>query len=103
MHFACMSTKTISVRLEAYERLKRARRYPGESFIAPFHVLPCTHEVRWHHGRVYRHLRRLGLLIGANDLWIAATALAFDLPLVTGNEQHYHRVPDLRVICLRSY
>ena len=27
-----MSTKTISLKLEAYERLRRARRYPGESF-----------------------------------------------------------------------
>jgi predicted CopG family antitoxin len=27
-----MATKTISLRLEAYERLKRARRFPGESF-----------------------------------------------------------------------
>lgn len=27
-----MSTKTISLRLEAYERLRRARRRPGESF-----------------------------------------------------------------------
>ena len=32
MHDACMSTKTISLKLEAYERLRRARRYPGESF-----------------------------------------------------------------------
>ena len=32
MHNACMSTKTISLRLEAYEKLKAARRYPGESF-----------------------------------------------------------------------
>lgn len=27
-----MSTKTISLRIEAYERLRRARRSPGESF-----------------------------------------------------------------------
>jgi len=27
-----MATKTISLRLEAYERLERARRFPGESF-----------------------------------------------------------------------
>jgi predicted CopG family antitoxin len=27
-----MATKTISVRTEAYERLRAARRYPGESF-----------------------------------------------------------------------
>ena len=32
MHNACMSTKTISLKLEAYERLRRARRYSGESF-----------------------------------------------------------------------
>lgn len=32
MHTPCMPTKTISLRLEAYERLKTARRYPGESF-----------------------------------------------------------------------
>jgi hypothetical protein len=27
-----MSTKTISLKLEAYERLRSARRYPSESF-----------------------------------------------------------------------
>lgn len=27
-----MGTKTISLKLEAYERLRAARRYPGESF-----------------------------------------------------------------------
>ncbi|HET9949546.1 MAG TPA: antitoxin VapB family protein [Longimicrobiales bacterium] len=27
-----MATKTISVRLEAYEKLRRARRHPSESF-----------------------------------------------------------------------
>jgi len=32
MHNACMATKTISLKLKAYEKLKMARRYPGESF-----------------------------------------------------------------------
>lgn len=32
MHTLCMATKTISLRLEAYEKLKRARRYRDESF-----------------------------------------------------------------------
>jgi predicted CopG family antitoxin len=27
-----MSTKTVSLKTEAYDRLKSARRYPGESF-----------------------------------------------------------------------
>ena len=32
MHIACMGTKTISLKTEAHERLKAARRYPTESF-----------------------------------------------------------------------
>jgi hypothetical protein len=32
MHNTCMSTKTISLKLEAYERLRAARRHPDESF-----------------------------------------------------------------------
>lgn len=32
MHSACMATKTISVHLDAYERLRAARRSPRESF-----------------------------------------------------------------------
>ena len=32
MHIACMATKTISLDLAAYERLRRARRSPTESF-----------------------------------------------------------------------
>lgn len=32
MHSTCMATKTISLRIEAYERLRRARLRPDESF-----------------------------------------------------------------------
>lgn len=32
MHIACMATKTISLKIEAWERLRRARQSPDESF-----------------------------------------------------------------------
>lgn len=32
MHSLCMASKTISLRTDAYERLRRARRSPSESF-----------------------------------------------------------------------
>lgn len=32
MHDLCMSTKTISLELDAYEKLKRAKKDPRESF-----------------------------------------------------------------------
>ena len=35
--------------------------------------------------------------IGPNDLWIAAHALALDLPLVTNNTRGFSRVPGLTI------
>ena len=32
VHDLCMATKTISLELDAYEKLRRAKRTPGESF-----------------------------------------------------------------------
>lgn len=70
-------------------------------FLAPFSVLWCDVDVCWHYGRAERYLRDNGALIGANDLWIAATALARDMPLVTRNERHFRRVPGLQVLGYR--
>src|SRR5256885_1252427 len=46
-------------------------------------------------GKIYGSLRALlapkGRLIGPNDLWIAAHALARDLTLVTNNEREFKR------------
>jgi tRNA(fMet)-specific endonuclease VapC len=69
-----------------------------EEFLAPFRVLPCTQDVCWEYGQAYGYLKANGLLISANDLWIGATALAFDQPLVTRNERHFQRIPRLRVM-----
>lgn len=44
-----------------------------------------------------RYMEKNGRLIGANDLWIAATALAHDMPLVTANHKDFVRVPGLDV------
>lgn len=74
-----------------------ANRARWEAFLAPFFLLPVTPDVAWHYGRTVRHLRGLGQLIGTNDLWIAATALAHDMPVVTRNVQHFRRVPHLEV------
>jgi tRNA(fMet)-specific endonuclease VapC len=60
-------------------------------------VLPPTPEVSWQFGRAFRHLRDNGNLIGANDLWIAATGLAYEMPVVTRNVEHFKRVPGLEV------
>jgi tRNA(fMet)-specific endonuclease VapC len=42
-------------------------------------------------------LEQIGQPIDANDLLIAAHALALDLTVVTGNEREFLRIEDLRV------
>ena len=42
-------------------------------------------------------LERAGTPIGANDLFIAAHAVALDAILVTANEREFSRVPGLKV------
>lgn len=74
-----------------------ANRDRWEAFLSPFFLLPVTPDVAWEFGRVARHLRGVGQLIGTNDLWIAATALANRMPVVTRNVEHFRRVPHLEV------
>ena len=93
-------TFTIAGELACGASLSARERW--EAFLAPFHVLPVTPEVCWQYGRVYRYLQDNGRLIGANDLWIAATALANDMPVVTRNEEHFRRVPGLVVVGYRK-
>jgi tRNA(fMet)-specific endonuclease VapC len=49
------------------------------------------------YGRMRAHLEGLGTMLADADLQIAATALQYELELVTGNLKHFRRVPGLRV------
>ena len=58
-------------------------------------VLPaaaiCEHYACWRDA-----LKRQGTMIGGNDLWIAAHALAADAILVTHNTKEFARIGDLK-------
>jgi tRNA(fMet)-specific endonuclease VapC len=60
-------------------------------------VLPLTDDVVVRAAEIYAHLKKKGQLIGDADILIASTALVRDLPLVTGNLEHFSRIPDLRI------
>jgi tRNA(fMet)-specific endonuclease VapC len=74
------------------------QREAWERLVGHFPVRTPDAEAWWIYGRTFRYLRDNGMLIGANDLWIAAVALAADLPLVTRDEAHFGRVPGLRLV-----
>jgi tRNA(fMet)-specific endonuclease VapC len=70
------------------------------SVVESFELLPVTRSVADVYAGIARKLRVRGRLIGANDLWIAATALERNWPLVTRNTEDFARVAGLQ---LRSY
>jgi tRNA(fMet)-specific endonuclease VapC len=72
-------------------------RRDWEQLCRPYPILPWTMEVSWHYGETYRALAASGQLIGGNDLWIAATALANGHGIVTNNYAEFSRVPGLSV------
>lgn len=101
-HEAARLHITFTVAGELAAALSIADRAQWDEFIAPFHVLQSTAEVAWEYGRAYRFLQGNRMLIGSNDLWIAATALANRMPVVTCNLEHFRRVPDLQVVACRD-
>jgi tRNA(fMet)-specific endonuclease VapC len=73
---------------EALERL-------GELiYLLPALSLPETAAEAY--GRIRAELESKGQMIGNNDLWIAAHAVAAGLTLVTNNQREFRRVPGLK-------
>lgn len=60
-------------------------------------ILDLPIEASRRYGRLRANLDRQGLIIGGNDLWIAAHALASDLILVTNNMHEFERVDGLKL------
>lgn len=64
--------------------------------------LPVDEETALIYAGLVRDLRTRGMLIGANDLWIGASSLRFQLPIVTANEEHFRRIEGLEVLGYRD-
>ena len=72
-------------------------RYFTERFLAPLRILPFDESCAAAHGPIRNQLRREGILIGPNDLLIAATALAHQATLVTNNINKFKRITGLHL------
>jgi tRNA(fMet)-specific endonuclease VapC len=78
---------------------QRARRHAFvEHLLAGFEALPVTEPVARIHAEIWAGVAARGHLIGAHDLWIAATALTHGLGVATLNAVDFRRVAGLRVV-----
>jgi tRNA(fMet)-specific endonuclease VapC len=68
-----------------------------EAVLGALEILPLEAPVDAVYGAIRAGLERAGQPIGANDLLIAAHALALDLTLVTDNGREFSRIEGLRV------
>lgn len=71
-----------------------------EHLLASIEALPVTTAVARAHARIWASLERQGNLIGAHDLWIAATAVTHGMSVATANPDEFGRVRGLSVVPL---
>lgn len=77
---------------------RRARRSAFvEGILDRFPVLGVNLPTARFHAELWAELARKGRLIGAHDLWLAATCLAHGLALATTDVRDFGRVPGLEV------
>ena len=66
-----------------------------KAFLAHVDALDYPDQASPHYADIRAGLKRRGMLIGANDLFIAAHARSLGLTLVTNNTHEFGRVPHL--------
>lgn len=97
-----ISVITVSELLHGVHRASGAQRARRRAFVehllGGIQALEITEQIARVHADIWAQLAARGEVIGAHDLWIAATALAHGMTLATGNGGEFRRVPGLRVI-----
>jgi tRNA(fMet)-specific endonuclease VapC len=99
VHDVCISVITKSELLYGIEMSPRRKQdeVALSAFLQYVEVLDFTDRACVHYAKIRAHLKTLGMMIGANDLLIAAHARSLDLTLVTNNTREFSRVLDLAI------
>jgi predicted nucleic acid-binding protein len=66
-------------------------------FIAAFRIIPVTEPIAVRFAEIRALLTRRGELISDFDILIGATALHYNLTVLTFNLRHFSRIPDLNL------
>ncbi len=74
----------------------QAHLHTFRQFLAPFPLLDLNEPIMERFAEIRSYLRRQGELISDFDMLIGATALFYDLTVLTYNTRHFQRIPDLK-------
>jgi len=93
----CVSVVTKSELLYGVEVSPRRQQDEAalNAFLGYVEVLEFPDRASSHYAEIRAHLKKLGTMIGGNDLFIAAHARSLGLTLVTHNTREFGRVPRL--------
>jgi len=88
---------------ELYEGVARSRNRQAEEnnlvkFFSRLHnIFGIDNEVAKKFGEIRSTLKKSGNIIEDMDLLIAATCITYNQTLITRNQKHFSRIPDLRI------
>jgi tRNA(fMet)-specific endonuclease VapC len=69
-----------------------------KQYLSNYLVIPTDQALCQEWGRLRSEAQRTGRAISAQDAWIAATALQYDLELVTHNLKDFQGIPNIQLL-----
>ena len=94
----CISTVTI---FEVVSGINPQNKEIIGQLFDKFEAMPFDIPSAREAGTIYKQLKAKNKLIEFRDIFIAATAIANDLPLATLNIKHFERIDDLELVSYR--
>lgn len=79
-------------------RWSEHKRAELEAFLRPYTVIESDRELCRQWATIRTQVRRSSYQIETADAWVAATAMLYNIPLVSHNRAHFSRVPSLQLI-----
>jgi len=95
----CISSITLAELIHGVEKssMPDRNRKSVDDFVSHLEVIPYDDAAAAHYGEIRANLERKGMVIGVNDLHIAAHARSRGLIIVTNNLGEFNRVEGLRL------
>lgn len=69
-----------------------------EYVLSAFNIVPFTSKIALKSAEIYLSLRSKNQTLEIKDIFIGATGIIYNMPLLTLNIKHFERIPDLNLI-----